>query len=1065
MKVKINATKSAAVLVLAALLALCAAFSFMFGGSANAVAETPAPAVTQDNMETYEIYPTPHSITYGNATVDFTDDVDVSIGDGIDQATKNRLFDALSLIDVTSSDAPSANNTKVLLGVYGSGDAADTFVSQNASVPAGHFDKIDAHVLYIGSNTVAVLGKDTDAAFYGVSTLDMILSQVEGKRVRALTVLDYSDSVYRGFIEGYYGTPWTTDERIELMRFGSKFKTNIYIYAPKDDPYHSRNWRGLYAGADLAALKEQIKAGTETKTRFTWSVHPLMENSKPFTRANYDADLADLLAKLQQIYDAGCRSFMVSADDINGDKVDGACQRDMLNDVQAWLEEKGDCYDLIFVSSSYCDASQEALGVNQNTYYAELMDGLDEKIEIMWTGKRVCSRLSEGAYERFDTLTGGRRPFFWMNWPVTDYNPTYLLLGASEVLDVKTSNGSVPFSGVVVNPMQYAELSKMSIFGVSDYCWNIDAFDTFKSYEDSFKYVDGGAPEALAVLSEHLSNTAGKIGDEYFSESADIRPYIRRFEEAYGTDAFEEAAENLHNQFDVIISACYWYERDAQNTALLETLRPWMEALRRLSCAAQQYIELMVESKDGDTAAMIQKYDSAKELYDSMEECVCPVLKSWAGTPLYEPVHVAPQVLTPFMDRLAEKVTEDVAVPLGIPTGTTVKGFGKFYGGTGPIANVTDGDPETYVWFEGKPADGSFVRIDLGEVKDLSKLRVLSGKPQSAGGGDIINGYVDYSVNGVDYTVLGNLTGADTAFSLPQAEKARYIRVVSSGATSWAALREVYVNELAGLKAVISADNFGNAYKSTSVYNIVDGDKSTYAWFTKPSEAGGNITVDKLNTFDLEKLRILTGTGNPQEGLNDNVVGHVEYSVDGINYTSIGELTGTDTVIVLPQAVKTRFIRIVNDGTAHYMAIRELYINSLGDLSVANVTVQNMGSLHAGSTFSVADGDDNTYAWFTRPTASGGHIEIDYGESKSISQISVLMGTGKNEGKTDYIIGHIEYSADGVNFTAVDGGSIDGTTENSVITLTAPINARYIRLVNDGTAHYIAVREIKINND
>ncbi len=48
-----------------------------------------------------------------------------------------------------------------------------------------------------------------------------------------VTIEDWSDSIYRGFIEGYYGIPWTTDERIELMRFGGDFKTNVYIYAPK----------------------------------------------------------------------------------------------------------------------------------------------------------------------------------------------------------------------------------------------------------------------------------------------------------------------------------------------------------------------------------------------------------------------------------------------------------------------------------------------------------------------------------------------------------------------------------------------------------------------------------------------------------------------------------------------------------------------------------------------------------------------------------------------------------------------------------------------------------------
>lgn len=1060
--VKRKITLFAAALLLALILVALSAI-----GSGAADAEIAANGNT-DDMEVYEIYPTPHSIVYGGGTVEITDDVCVSVGNGIDNATRNKLFDTLSVIDVTAAGDVDASNTKVLIGVFGSGDDADRFVAQNVSVAAGHFDKIDAHVLYIGRNAVAIVGKDTDAAFYGVATLDMIFRQ-SGRTVRELTVTDYSDSVYRGFIEGYYGTPWTTDERIELMRFGSLFKNNIYIYAPKDDPYHSRNWRGLYKGADYAALKEQIDAGTRTKTRFTWSVHPLMENSKPFRRETYDADIRDLLAKFQQIYDAGCRSFMVSADDINAKNVDGACQRDMLNDVQKWLDEKGDCYDLIFVSSSYCDASEEALGVHQDSYYADLMDGLDERIEIMWTGKNVCSRLSWGSYDRFYELTGGRRPFFWMNWPVTDYNPTYLLLGGSEVLDVRTDNGVAPFSGVVLNPMQYAELSKISIFGVGDYCWNIDAFDVDKNYKDSFKYIDDGAPYALSVISEQLSNTAGKIGESYFKESREIRPYIDRFLNAQGTDGLEEAAVNLKNQFDIIISACDNYRSNASNKALLQTLEPWREGLKRLCVSAQSYLDILVKKTSSNAAALTAMYNSAKATYDSIAECVCPVLKSWAGTPLYEPVHVSPQVLTPFMDKLRSFVIEEVAVPLGIPTGVTVNGFGKFYGGSGPIENITDGDPETYVWFEGKPVDGSFVRIDLGEVVDLEKLRVISGKPiydektgALTGYGDIMRGFVDYSVNGKDYTKLGNLGGSDSAFTLATPVKARYIRVVSSGATSWTALSEVYVNDLAGLEKVISLDNFGSLFKNTSVYNILDGKIDTYAWFTRPESDGGNLTIDLIEPLCLEKLRILSGTGNPEEGSTDFVVGHVEYSENGIDYVEIGDLTGADTVLSLSSSVNARYLRIVNDGSTKYMAIREVFINSLGDLAVSNIKVHNFGNIYVGAPVMAVDGNDDTYAWFARPAEYGGYIEVDYGETKRITSVTVLTGTTKEEGENDNLVGHVEYSADGVNFVALENGTLDGNSRNSVITLSTPVDARYIRLVNDGTNHYIAIREIKI---
>ena len=46
---------------------------------------------------------------------------------------------------------------------------------------------------------IAVLGKDTDAAFYGLSSLKMIFNQVTEKAVRKLQIEDYASGQYRVF--------------------------------------------------------------------------------------------------------------------------------------------------------------------------------------------------------------------------------------------------------------------------------------------------------------------------------------------------------------------------------------------------------------------------------------------------------------------------------------------------------------------------------------------------------------------------------------------------------------------------------------------------------------------------------------------------------------------------------------------------------------------------------------------------------------------------------------------------------------------------------------------------
>ena len=59
----------------------------------------------------------------------------------------------------------------------------------------------------------------------------------------------------RGYIEGFYGRPWTHAQRMDMLRFAAKHGANTWFYAPKDDPYHRRLWREPYPPASLSRLR------------------------------------------------------------------------------------------------------------------------------------------------------------------------------------------------------------------------------------------------------------------------------------------------------------------------------------------------------------------------------------------------------------------------------------------------------------------------------------------------------------------------------------------------------------------------------------------------------------------------------------------------------------------------------------------------------------------------------------------------------------------------------------------------------------------------------------------
>ena len=87
--------------------------------------------------------------------------------------------------------------------------------------------------------TIVIEGKDGDGTFYGVQTLRQLAEVRDGKTVIASAeITDEPTMSVRGTIEGFYGNPWSHEDRISQIEFYGDMKMNTYIYAPKDDPYH-----------------------------------------------------------------------------------------------------------------------------------------------------------------------------------------------------------------------------------------------------------------------------------------------------------------------------------------------------------------------------------------------------------------------------------------------------------------------------------------------------------------------------------------------------------------------------------------------------------------------------------------------------------------------------------------------------------------------------------------------------------------------------------------------------------------------------------------------------------
>lgn len=872
---------------------LIVTFVGLFGATGGALKT----ADTTNNVE-YEIYPTVQSITYGDKNSTISGKYNIVYESKIDSYTKNKAIEVLSRKNVKASigDDISTEKGNLLLGVYSSKEKVDSYITEDVSYIS---EKIDSYYLSIKDNNIVILGKDSDSVYYGLSTLDLIFQQTQDE-VRELEIKDYSSSYYRGFIEGYYGIPWTSEERKELMRFGSKFKSNIYIYAPKDDAYHSSCWRDLYAENDLEILKEQIEVGRETKTKLAWALHPFMSNK--ITADNYDASLQIVEKKFNQLYEAGVRQFVISADDVEvtgGLLEDGSLHNKLLNDVATFLKAKNDCNDLVFVPSAYCYQAEQRLKVDLNKYYASLMKDLDDSIHIMWTGDDVCSSMESGRFTEFTNLTN-KKPFFWLNWPVNDYSTDHLLMGKGEVLNINYTDDTVPFEGMVTNPMQQAEPSKLSIFAICDYTWNPNKFNVDKSYNDSFKYVEEKEYESLKAISSHLTN-ANLYEGKYFEEAKDLKELITEYETT-------NDVTKLVEYFTKFTASIESFKANAKNTKLKDSMLPWIEALEDASNAMINYLTIMKDFDNLSNDQLKTMLDNGNSYEEKSKLHKEPVLNVITYNIDYKYADYGVSVLKPFMNKVKQIVNDKVKLALGLPTGIVYEGFDSIYSGS--VDNIFDGDESTYCWFGSVPSEDAYIRIDLEEVKEIHDIKILYGNANGAT--DYMVGKVYVSRDAKNYNYVGLSDSANVLLDLrDNPVNARYIMIKNSSTETWVSIKEVSYNTLSLDQVTVTADGFVMADAAHADFNLMlDNDLSTYVWFDWHCTVGAYVCLDLRQVKEIKKISFYQNTTEHPGDLFENCTFYI--SEDGVNYTKVGDdnYLSQEEIIINLDNVRARYVKV-----------------------------------------------------------------------------------------------------------------------------------------------------------
>ena len=188
----------------------------------------------------------------------------------------------------------------------------------------------------------------------------------------------------RGIVEGFYGTPWSHDQRIEMIEFIASRGMNTFVYAPKDDSLHRRHWRTRTAGDALDRLAELVAWRRSHGVEFVYCLSPGLS-----IEYSSSADIADLCRKFESVRSLGVRAFGLLLDDIPGRlQHDAEVFEDL---VTAHIHVVGEVFRRLNAGRAptpHFRLPDPVLGARRRVRISRALGcGIDPRIEIFWTGR------------------------------------------------------------------------------------------------------------------------------------------------------------------------------------------------------------------------------------------------------------------------------------------------------------------------------------------------------------------------------------------------------------------------------------------------------------------------------------------------------------------------------------------------------------------------------------------------------------------------------------------------------------------------------------------------------
>ena len=491
--------------------------------------------------------------------------------------------------------------------------------------------KSEGYYLSVQSDKVIIAGNDERGTYYGVQTYIQIASQPQ---VMCATVTDYPSISERGLVEGYYGNPYTEANRLDLFKFFGEQKMNVYIYGPKDDVYHKHLWREPYPEEQGKKIAEYAAAAKACKVDFIWAIHPGVD-----IKWN-KADSVNIVNKLKLMYDLGIRTFAVFFDDIWGEGTKADKQAGLMNYIVQELDKAYDDVNPLIICPT-----QYNKGWTSGDYLNVLGTQMDESVRIMWTGNSVVDMIEMNDMQWINEQIK-RKAYIWLNYPVTDYCINRMLMGPTwgNGTDIAETLG-----GFTSNPMEYAMASKLSLFSIADYCWNMENYDSNASWEKAITYLMPQNREAFHFFCENNVDLGSTVhGLRRPDESPEFVTIKEQYDTHMAANNKAEAIKVMRAHMTKFVNTALTLQYADESPELIEELIPWLECMKYVGLRGEAVMDMYAAYEKEDPQAFVAYYlrhQEYQEAQDALRSRMFEGSLKWAK-PEVAMVHVNPFLKT-----------------------------------------------------------------------------------------------------------------------------------------------------------------------------------------------------------------------------------------------------------------------------------------------------------------------------------------------------------------------------------------------------------------------------------